>query len=283
MKAQSIILLITAILLSACATTDANGNKQGLLTPIAQGSAIPIIVAQTVDIDTSERSATSGDVLFTQESKLIKGFKVDQAIKGTTVPLIGVGFNITPEDELYPAITQQYGIVYCSRDLLAREAIGLRYRTCLRDSDNDERLDQLWTTDENGTHVGIFGIYVMKSEAKIETPTAYTEYDGKTFKGENLGVRYNYTNPLFGKPNISFSTVHRLDDGKFISAGTSTKTIVLDGTESFPQTLNVDGAEIEILSFEDKVITYRLKSGFKEGAPLLAIRQRAPQVTYVYY
>ena len=283
MKIQSIILLVTAIILSACATTDANGNKQGLFDQMPQGSAIPLMVAKPATIDSSEREAAAGDVLFTQESKLLKGFKVNDTVKGATVPVIGVGFEFTPEDELYPAITQSYGLVYCSRDLLAREAIGLRYRMCLRDSDQDKLLDQAWMTDENKSHAGIFGIYVIKSEAKVEPPVAYTEYSGDTFKGETLGVRYGYTDPLFGKPYISFTAVHRLDNGNYISANLDSKTIMLDGTEQFPKTASIEDAQIEILSFQDKKVTYRVKSGFKAGSPLLAIRQRAPQVTYVYY
>lgn len=276
------LLALCAFMITACATTDADGNKQGLLAPVASGSAIPLLASVETPVDSETMTAESGKVLFTQESQLRSAIKVNDEVKGATIPVIGIGFNITPDDVLYPAITLEYGMVYCSIDLLAREAIGLRYRVCLRDSDDDDLLDQVWTTDETGSYTGIFGVYVLKSEALVEPPVAFTTIE-EELPSETMGVQYSYFNPLFGKPRLEFSAVRLYEDGKIMSANLDSRTIILEDDVSFPKTISIEDARIEVLSYDDKTITYRVLSNFGKNKPLLAIRPRAPQTYYVYY
>lgn len=280
------ILLVGALMLgvSACTTTDINGNKVSLLDP-DRNSGVAVAMNKALEFTPSgdTQTASSGDVLFKQSASVVHGAKIKTEFKTSSLPLLGVNFKVTPDHILYPAITQKFGMIYCTLGKSGKELFMLDYRTCFRDSDADDAFDQVWMTDENG---GVYEGYATVwasylSSNKISEPLEFQKIDESDMPLDTFGVQYKYNKTLFGKESLTFTTVTLSDAGKPDSLATvsNSKTINLK-TASFPMTISLSSASIEVLSYEDKQITYRVDSGYKAGLPVLLGRQRKPVVVY---
>ena len=275
-------------MLTACATIDANGNSVDAIEGLFHADeaiAISLNKAMPYTMTSDVRTAKSGDMLFEQKVTAVSGIKLKKPYKLAGIPGFGATYNISENDILYPLLSIKYGMIYCTRDHSGKALLGREYRGCLRDSNDDKKLDQFWKSDEIDTKIysGYPSLWLAHwRDGKFEEPLEYEEIDSSDMPESSFGVKFTYANPLLAKENIRFSPVAMNNKGQY-SKRTLDDARQLDPTGEFPQMVYVSGAKIEVLSYNDKTIEYRVIEGFKEGDPIFMAIQRQPQTVYVYY
>jgi len=160
-----------------------------------------------------------------------------------------------------------------------------QHRGCLRDKDGDNKFDQLWGTDEAVANATYSSIWTQRaSGVDLKTPVAYEITDGANLPMDTLVVQFKTLNPIFSSKEINFYLAALNDKGKIIQSSTTSNSYKIKNL-TLPMTILIDGAQIEILAYDDEAgtVEYRVKSGFPEGLPVMLPSARAPQVTYVYY
>jgi len=291
MKKLTLGISFVASLITGCATTGADGEKIGLLEDMGSGVAIAMTEAHAYEGPHEAKTVASGEVMMSQSFGITQAAKLSEPVKEATLPLFGIKYDISPEVILYPVKTLKYGNLYCMRDVGKSSLVGSlltgesQHRGCLRDKDGDNKFDQLWGTDEAVANATYSSIWTQRaSGVDLKTPVAYEIIDGANLPMDTLVVQFKTLNPIFSSKEINFYLAALNEKGKIIQSSTTSNSYKIKNL-TLPMTILIDGAQIEILAYDDEAgtVEYRVKSGFPEGLPVMLPSARAPQVTYVYY
>jgi hypothetical protein len=258
-----------------CAFMAASANAAAQ-QPRAIDVAYVLVEALPATIDTQPRSAVAGDILFSQDVRVTEAVRLDAYVPAyisTTRQRLEAG--ISAGSLLYRVAFESDESVraYCSLETITierdRPLLPATARFCLSDNDNDGGFDQLWTMQVavssrregdavvrdpappfNGDIVRDGGVIQRAPYAVLDThdipPTTLRVAADRDSRGMLLRINAFHHDV---QTNVSARSVHV-------------------PTTALPQTVEILGARIDVLTQEPNSFRYRVVHGFPEGETL---------------
>lgn len=285
---KSIAYLAAAgLVLTGCATTNADGTKSQLFGDPGSGVAIAMNITRSKGVDSSTKTANSDDIIYSQPIGILSGARLNEDLSANTLPLFGITYKVTSENLLYPIRTTNFGDLYCVRNVGKASALAgiLKaeegHRACFRDTNDNGSFEQLWGADEASTAPFYSSFFINKASGKdLDPPMEYSKIEGSNMPTDTLTVKYKAQNPLIASKRITFQIGTQSEDGKEASFQTFRTIKVKD--MKLPLKVREYGFEIEVLSFDDETdqIEYRVLSNIDAGRPVPFLSPRKPIVVY---
>ncbi len=245
----------------------------------------PLLAPQAVELHADLMTASGASVLLTQQANVIGVVRVDAPVAGS-VPMGNgaIAVQLSPGTELFPVLLQQRRDVrvFCS---VATESTVLSpirpptiTRTCLADNNGDRIFDHLAVMQVNITptravsgawqvpvlpHVS--GGAVTIAVAPITSPAPFTPLQ----RHQIAPVTLEITARILGETVIADVRSREGETSAAISDQRETTPVA-----NMPRTINLHGAQIEMVSLNAGTLTYRLISGFSTEQPLIFLSAR---------
>lgn len=223
--------------------------------------ALSLLNTKPTSFDTSSQKAKPNEVILQQDFKPKSTARLQANLFHRN--LGGVGRVKLPENQMMYSLTSSYveGIIYCPVGRVVA-------KSCLRDSDNDEKFDTLHFQDTLNS-----GAYALSSGnltvgEPLEDAVPYKLINSEDAPSQTIGVRVqkSFTKGWY------FELVTVQENGNRVD--TITNDIVrFDSKLEFPQQIKIESAEFEILSVSDGAVEYRVKSGF-DAETAISLTQR---------
>jgi hypothetical protein len=163
-------------------------------------------------------------------------------------------YSVAPENLLFAAESSgrrvfcSYDVTYRGRNSLGIEASG---RTCLEDGNEDGLLDSIaWVGG-----IDTFKRGIVQFHADIDTPAGYSIATHDAPPSIEIVVRYAH------RPGQAPVLEAAYVEGVFESA-LEDQSVAIPPASRLPAVVTLQGAQIEIVSLVDDVLTYRVLSGF---------------------
>lgn len=245
----------------------------------------PLLAPQAVELHSDLQTATGASVLLTQQANLIGVVRVDAPVAGS-IPIgnASIAVSLTPGTELFPVLLQQRRDVrvFCTVATESNVLSPIRpptiTRTCLADNNGDRVFDHLAVMQVNVTPTRavsgawqiptlprVSGGAVTISVAPITSPVPFTPLQQHRIAPVTLEV----TARVIGTTVVAELRSREGETSASISDQRETTPVA-----NMPRTINLHGAQIEMVSLSEGTLTYRLVSGFSTDQPLILL---APQ------
>lgn len=275
------LIVILALALSACATNE-KGDKLVLGANLSSYSVQAPVIALEEDINTELQTADYGDIIFEQSLYPLKSVKTT-ADMSQQVKFIGLNagkLELQKDTPLYSVFHNKIaGQTYCVARAIDEKSSAVEkillggligtseqreqgQRYCLTDVDEDSQFDEVRVMQDHAIYM-VQGGLVSAAPVKLIDTVPYRQISDKMeMPKQRLGLELS-NGGWVGNP-ILFVRALQGDVQQRVKAD----IIEIGKKEDLPKTVTFNGIAIEIIDYNKKNLTYRVRSAIKPGTSI---------------